>query len=100
MKGNFCIIIACIASPVRLKWSMAIDTEYPRLAPVEVALAELDTMLDQVIKLAADDGLDGHDALATVAFLRRFEHLRNRMALVDLAIIGHCDRYISWSPPS
>ncbi len=52
-----------------------IDT---RLTPVDAALTELDTALDHLTQLAADDGLPSHDALATVAFARRFETVRKQ----------------------
>ncbi len=61
-----------------------IDT---RLTPVDAALTELDTALDQLAQIAADDGLPSHDALATVAFARRFETVRNKPCHVDQAVI-------------
>jgi len=35
--------------------------------------------------------LAGHDALATVGFARRVEAIRNKLCLVDHAVIDHCE---------
>ena len=50
---------------------------------VERALDGFASALDHLISVVDDGGLDGYDGLGLLAFLQRFEQVRNRTALVD-----------------
>src|SRR5829696_4142524 len=51
--------------------------------PVDLALEQLTTGLDHLIKLVEDGGLEGYDNVGLVGFLQSFEQFRNRLPLID-----------------
>jgi hypothetical protein len=51
--------------------------------PVDQALDQLSTGLDQLVKLVEDGGLDYCDDAGFIGFLQGFERVRNRLSLVD-----------------
>jgi hypothetical protein len=60
--------------------------------PVDLALDQLNVDLDHLVKLVEDGGLGGLDDAGLVGFLHGFEQLRNRLPLVDHAVIGDATR--------
>ena len=56
--------------------------------PVDLALDQLCTGLDHLVKLVEDGGLESLDDDGLVGFLQGFEKVRNRLPLVDHAAIG------------
>lgn len=61
----------------------------------EAAASLLDALggaLDAVVQLAEDGAVASLTSLQVVDFLRRFERVRNRMALVDHAVLADADR--------
>jgi hypothetical protein len=52
-------------------------------APIDLALDQLSTGLDHLVKIVEDGGLDALDGAGLVGFLQGFEKVRNRMPLVD-----------------
>src|SRR4051794_21456631 len=61
------------------------------VAEPEAAAEGFDAALD-VVLAAFESGLDGVDDEALVGVMRRFERVRNRMALVDHELVGACER--------
>ena len=55
---------------------------------VDLALDQLCTGLDHLVKLVEDGGLESLDDAGLVGFLQGFEKVRNRLPLVDHAAIG------------
>jgi Domain of unknown function (DUF222)/HNH endonuclease len=51
--------------------------------PVDLALEQLTTGLDHLIKLVEDGGLDSYDNAGLLGFLQSFERFRNRLPLID-----------------
>src|SRR5918999_1645912 len=62
------------------------------VAAVDAALDALSTSLDHLVKLVADGGLEVLDGAGLVGFLQGFEQLRNRLPLVDHAVVGDATR--------
>ena len=56
--------------------------------PVDLALDQLATGLDHLVKLVEDGGLESLDDAGLVGFLHGFEKVRNRLPLVDHATVG------------
>ena len=56
--------------------------------PVDLALDQLATGLDHLVKLVEDGGLESLDDAGLVGFLQGFEKVRNRLPLVDHRAIG------------
>ena len=60
--------------------------------PVDLALDQLCTGLDHLVKLVEDGGLESLDDAGLVGFLQGFEKVRNRLPLVDHRLLGDAAR--------
>ena len=62
--------------------------DFGDVGAVDAALDTLNVSFDHLVKLVEDGGLEGLDDAGLVGFLQGFERLRNRLPLVDHAVIG------------
>ena len=60
--------------------------------PVDLALDQLRVSLDHLVKIVEDRGLETLTDAQLVGFLHGFEQLRNRLPLVDHAMVGDAAR--------
>ena len=59
--------------------------------PVDRFLTQLSGCFDQLVKLVEDGGLDGFDDPGLVGFMQGFDTFRNRIPLIDHALIGDAE---------
>lgn len=60
--------------------------------PADVALTQLAEGLDRLLKAVEGGGLEGFDDAELIGFMQGFEQLRNRLPLIDHAVITDANR--------
>jgi hypothetical protein len=75
-----------IAIERRFEYDVIMD--FGGMAVVDAALDALSVSLDHLVKLVEDSGLETFNDAQLVGFQQGFERVRNRLPLVDHAVIG------------
>src|SRR5918999_4706368 len=75
-----------------MRSSSVVVVELGELAAVDSALDALSVSFDHLVKIVEDGGLETCTEAQLVGFLQGFERVRNRLPLVDHAVVGEAIR--------